>query len=155
MTANERSVQAHYRTAALLDRILAGLREAGKDPGAPTVDDLAPADEFHSLGRVATKDLAELAALKSGTRVLDVGSGLGGPARFLAVTYGCDVTGVDLMPEFCAVASELSRRTGLACQPAASRCAAAARHAPRARRATCDYCLNDGSRTGGHAAFRT
>ena len=111
MTADERSVQAHYRTAGLLDRILAGLREAGKDPGAPTVDDLAPADEFHSLGRVATKDLAELAALKPGTRVLDVGSGLGGPARFLAATYGCDVTGVDLMPEFCAVASELSRRT--------------------------------------------
>lgn len=114
MTAEERSVQAHYRTAGLLDRILAGLRAAGKDPEAPTVDDLAPADEFHSLGRVATKDLAELAAFKPGTRVLDVGSGLGGPARFLAVTYGCDVTGVDLMPEFCAVASELSRRTGLA-----------------------------------------
>lgn len=114
MTADERSVQAHYRTAGLLDRILAGLRAAGKDPEAPTVDDLAPADEFHSLGRVATKDLAELAAFKPGTRVLDLGSGLGGPARFLAVTYGCDVTGVDLMPEFCAVASELSRRTGLA-----------------------------------------
>lgn len=114
MTADERSVQAHYRTEGLLDRILAGLRAAGMDPEAPTVDDLAPADEFHSLGRVATKDLAELAAFKPGTRVLDVGSGLGGPARFLAVTYGCDVTGVDLMPEFCAVASELSRRTGLA-----------------------------------------
>jgi len=59
------------------------------------------------------RDLAQLAALKFGTRVLDVGSGLGGPARFLAATYGCDVTGLDLMPEFCAVASELSRRTGL------------------------------------------
>lgn len=113
MAANEQSVQAHYRSAGLLDRILAGLREAGKDPDAPTVDDLAPADEFHSLGRAATRDLAQLAALKFGTRVLDVGSGLGGPARFLAATYGCDVTGLDLMPEFCAVASELSRRTGL------------------------------------------
>lgn len=113
MTADERAVQEHYRTAGLLERILAGLREAGKDPAAPTVDDLAPADEFHSLGRVATKDLAELAAFKPGSRVLDVGSGLGGPARFLALTYGCDVTGVDLMPEFSAVATELSRRTGL------------------------------------------
>jgi SAM-dependent methyltransferase len=114
MTANDRSVQAHWRTAGLLDRILAGLCEAGKDPSAPTIDDLAPADEVHSMGRVATRDLAELAALKPGTRVLDVGSGLGGPARFLAATYGCDVTGIDLMPEFCAVASALSRRTGLA-----------------------------------------
>lgn len=113
MTADERSVQAHYRTEGLLDRILAGLRAAGMDPEAPTVDDLAPADEFHSLGRVATKDLAELAALKPGTRVLDVGSGLGGPARFLATTYSCDVTGIDLMPEFCTVATELSRLTRL------------------------------------------
>jgi SAM-dependent methyltransferase len=113
VAASEQSIQAHYRSAGLLDRILAGLRAAGKDPNAPTVDDLAPADEFHSLGRVATRDLAELADLKPGTRVLDVGSGLGGPARFLAATYGCDVTGLDLMPEFCAVDSELSRRTDL------------------------------------------
>jgi ubiquinone/menaquinone biosynthesis C-methylase UbiE len=110
---DELSVQSHYRAAGLLDRIVAGLREAGKDPSAPTVDDLAPADEFHSAGRAATKDLAALAALKPGTRVLDVGSGLGGPARFLAATYGCDVTGIDLMPEFCTVATELSRLTRL------------------------------------------
>lgn len=112
--ADERSVQAHYRAVGLLERIVAGLREAGKDPDAPTVDDLAPADEFHSAGRAATKDLAALAALKPGTRVLDVGSGLGGPARFLAATYRCDVTGIDLMPEFCTVANELSRMTRLA-----------------------------------------
>jgi SAM-dependent methyltransferase len=113
MVADERSVQAHYRAMGLLDRIVAGLREAGKDPGAPTVDDLAPADEFHSAGRHATKDLAALATLKPGTRVLDVGSGLGGPARFLAATYGCSVTGIDLISEFCAVANELSRLTRL------------------------------------------
>lgn len=113
MVADERSVQAHYRAVGLLDRIIAGLRDAGKDPDAVTIDDLAPADEFHSAGRHATKDLAALATLKPGTRVLDVGSGLGGPARFLAATYGCSVTGIDLMPEFCAVANELSRLTRL------------------------------------------
>ena len=110
----DRSIQTHYRSAGLIDRILAGLTAAGKNPESPTIEDLAPADEFHSLGRVATKELAELAALEPGTRVLDVGSGLGGPARYLAATCGCDVTGVDLMPEFCDVANELSRRTGLA-----------------------------------------
>ena len=113
MMADERSLQAHYRAAGLIDRIVAGLREAGKDPGAPTVGDLAPADEFHSGGRHATKDLAALATLKPETRVLDVGSGLGGPARFLAATYGCHVTGIDLMPEFCTAANELSRLTRL------------------------------------------
>jgi ubiquinone/menaquinone biosynthesis C-methylase UbiE len=110
---DERSVQDHYRRTALLDRILGGLRDAGKNPDAPTVEDLAPADEFHSLGRIATKELAAIAALAAGTRVLDVGSGLGGPARYLASSCGCDVTGIDLMPEFCEVANELSRRAGL------------------------------------------
>jgi SAM-dependent methyltransferase len=114
MTESVHSVQAHYRSAGLLERILAGLSGAGKNPESPTIEDLAPADEFHSLGRVATKELAELAAFEPGTRVLDVGSGLGGPARYLAATCGCDVTGIDLMPEFCEVASELSRRAGLA-----------------------------------------
>jgi len=106
--------QQHYRSDGLLERILAGLRAAGKNPEAPTVEDLAPADEFHSLGRAATRELAELAQIAPGTRLLDVGSGLGGPARYLASACGCDVTGIDLTPEFCEVANELSRRTGLA-----------------------------------------
>jgi ubiquinone/menaquinone biosynthesis C-methylase UbiE len=46
--------------------------------------------------------------------VLDVGSGLGGPARTLAQTYGCEVTGVDLTPSFCEAAAEMSRWVGLA-----------------------------------------
>jgi SAM-dependent methyltransferase len=70
-------------------------------------------DQFHTRGRAATRDLAELAAFAPGTRVLDVGSGLGGPARYLAAQCGCDVTGIELMPEFVAVAGELSRRAGL------------------------------------------
>src|SRR3972149_7980710 len=95
---DEHSVRARYRAVGLLDRIVAGLREAGKAPGAPTVDDLAPADEFHSAGRHATKDLAALAALKPGSRVLDVGSGLGGPARVLAPPHRSECTGHGLTP---------------------------------------------------------
>jgi SAM-dependent methyltransferase len=110
--ANE--IRSHYQQSGLLERILAGLKTLGKDLDRLTHEDLAPADEFHSQGRVATRSLAELAQIPRGSRVLDVGSGLGGPARFLAATYDCDVTGVDLTPEFCAVANELSRMTGLA-----------------------------------------
>jgi len=100
MAFDKESIEKHYGSEGLLERILAGLQAAGKNPDAPSPEDLAPADEFHSLGRVATRDLAEFAALKPGTRVLDVGSGLGGPARLLASEYGCDVTGVDLMSDF-------------------------------------------------------
>ena len=103
----------HYEQGGLLQRILEGLKALGKDLDVLTHEDLAPADEFHSAGRSATRALAELARIPQGSRVLDVGSGLGGPARYLAATLGCDVTGIDLTPDFCAVANALSRMTRL------------------------------------------
>ena len=114
MDATKEEIQRHYRPSDLLERILAGLKNLGKDLERLTHEDLAPADEFHSQGRTATRALAELAQIPPGSRVLDVGSGLGGPARYLAAAYGCDVTGIDLTPEFCVVANELSRLAGLA-----------------------------------------
>lgn len=76
--------------------------------------DLAPVDEFHIRGRVASLEIVEALRLNPDSHVLDLGSGLGGPARTLAEQTGCMVTGVDLTPEFCEVATALSRRTGLA-----------------------------------------
>ena len=114
MSGSSEEMLRHYEQGGLLPRILAGLKVLGKDLNSLTHEDLAPADEFHSAGRSATRALADLAQIPSGSRVLDVGSGLGGPARYLAATRGCDVAGIDLTPEFCAVANELSRLTGLA-----------------------------------------
>jgi SAM-dependent methyltransferase len=109
-------IPAHYTRGGLLDAILGALAAAGKDPEHPGPDDLVPVEEFHTLGRPATLALAEAAGLREGERVLDAGSGVGGPARTLAGTFGCTVTGVDATPELCEVAAELDRRTGLAGQ---------------------------------------
>ena len=109
-------VERHYGRGGLLDRILAALKEAGKDIDHLTIDDLAPIDELHSRRRQATKDLASMLAPKPGERVLDIGSGLGGPARYLAKVCGCRVTGIDLTAEFVATAADLTRRAGLAGQ---------------------------------------
>jgi len=109
-------VARHYGRGGLLERILTALTEAGLDIDHLTIDDLAPVDEFHSRRRVATVELARLLAPTASDHVIDIGSGIGGPARYLAATYGCKVTGVDLTPEFVAVAIELTRRTGLAQQ---------------------------------------
>ena len=96
-----RSLNHHYGRAGIGEAILSGLRAAGKDLDALTPEDLAPADQFHTRGREATLELARLAGLERGMRVLDVGGGLCGPARTLATEIGCHVTVVDLTEEFC------------------------------------------------------
>jgi SAM-dependent methyltransferase len=112
--ANCRSpVEEHYTSQDLGQVILAALKVAGKDPDHLTPDDLAPVDEFHGGQRPATIRLAELVGFTGTERVLDVGSGLGGPSRYLAWRYGCRVSGVDLTAEFCRVAEMLTRLTGL------------------------------------------
>jgi sarcosine/dimethylglycine N-methyltransferase len=77
-----------------------------------TPQQLAAVDQFHTRGLAATDELAKLAEITAGLSVLDVGSGVGGPARFLAATYGCRVTGIDLSEEFVEAARYLTARTG-------------------------------------------
>lgn len=114
MTETASPVAAHYTSGDLAERILDRLAAAGKDLEALTLEDLAPVDEFHVRGRLATAELAALGGLAAEDRVLDVGCGIGGPSRYLAATRGCRVTGIDLTQEFCDVATMLAARTGLA-----------------------------------------
>jgi SAM-dependent methyltransferase len=106
-------VETHYTTPDLGKTILAALQAAGKDIDHLTPDDLAPVDEFHGGQRPATVRLAELVGFTGTEQVLDVGSGLGGPSRYLAWRYGCRVSGLDLTAEFVRVAEMLTRVTGL------------------------------------------
>jgi SAM-dependent methyltransferase len=106
-------VGRHYGRERILDSILMSLRNAGKDLAHLIPEDLAPVDEFHIRGREATVELAGRASLKPGSRVLDVGCGLGGPARYLAAEYQCQVTGIDLTQEYVDVANALAEMVGL------------------------------------------
>ena len=106
-------VEDHYTSGDLAAAILAALQGMGKDIDHLTPDDLAPVDEFHGGQRPATIRLAELLGLCGSEHVLDVGSGLGGPARFLAWRYGVRVSGVDLTEEFVRIAEMLAWRTRL------------------------------------------
>ena len=107
------SLNKHYGRTGLGEAILAALRGAGKDLDTIVADDLSPVVEFHIGGQAATLELAQLAGTGEGMRVLDVGSGLGGPARTLAQHYRCRVTGLDLTEEFCNVATMLTELTGM------------------------------------------
>lgn len=106
-------VAAHYSPDDLDARIETALHAAGKDLDALTPDDLAPFDQLHTGGKAATLALARLADLHPGTTVLDVGGGLGGPARSLAAAFGCQVTVLDLSEPFCRAGARLTARLGL------------------------------------------
>lgn len=97
-----------------LPLVLDALAETGRDRDSIEIDDLAGIDEFHALGRPATMALAELAGVGPGVEVVDVGAGLGGPARFLAARLGASVTAVEPVERFRDACAELNRRAGLA-----------------------------------------
>ncbi|HEY8291267.1 MAG TPA: methyltransferase domain-containing protein [Thermomicrobiales bacterium] len=106
-------VSAHYTAGDLGERLLAALQATGKNLDALTLDDLTPIDQFHLGGKSATLRLIARAGFRPGMHLLDIGGGLGGPARTLATEAGCTVTVLDLSEEFCRVGAMLTARTGL------------------------------------------
>ena len=108
-----RAIASHYTSGDLLARLEARLREDGFDPARPTAEALAPYDHFHGRGLEATEDMAGMLQVAETDHVLDIGSGLGGPARYVAARFGCRVSGIDLTAEFCDVARHLTALLGL------------------------------------------
>ena len=112
--AEAEQVSRHYSSGGLLERLRAALAAEGIDRDHPTVEQLAPFDHFHGRGLEATQDAANLVTPTAADHILDVGSGIGGPARYFAQRFGCRVTGIDLTTEFCEVARVLTGAVGLA-----------------------------------------
>ena len=110
----EDAVALHYTRGNLAERICEALERAGKRPERLQADDLAALDQFHIGGHASTLDLAKLAGIREGWMVLDVGGGIGGPARTLAKAMRCQVTVLELTPEFVDVGAMLSERMDLA-----------------------------------------
>jgi MPBQ/MSBQ methyltransferase len=107
-------VKEHYAVGDLAPIILRALADHGVDLDHLTVDDLAPVDELHAGGLPATQEVLRRLGLRQSQRLLDVGSGLGGPSRLAASSAPVTVTGVDLTPEFVDTARVLTERVGLA-----------------------------------------
>jgi SAM-dependent methyltransferase len=108
-----KKIDQHYAVKGILDSILRALTGMGKDPNRLNPEDLAPVDQFHIGGREATMELAALAGLGPGCRVLDVGCGLGGSVRYLADEHDCRATGLDSTREYVEAAKALTGMVGL------------------------------------------
>jgi SAM-dependent methyltransferase len=106
-------INSQYGQSNLIGRIYKALAGVGKDLENLSLDDLAEFDQLHGGQRAGTRALANLVGLQPGMSVLDIGSGLGGPARTLASEYGCQVVGIDLTDEYVEAATALSDKVRL------------------------------------------
>jgi sarcosine/dimethylglycine N-methyltransferase len=106
-------IQTQYSTGASRQAIEQALVAAGKDLGHLRPEDLALLEDFHTMGRIATAQLADLAGITPQDEVLDAGSGIGGTARYLAGRSRCHVVAVDLTEEYCQTARWLNQLAGL------------------------------------------
>src|SRR6184192_1265920 len=95
----DREVSRHYGGGSLLSRLNEALAEDGIDPDHPSMEALAPYDHLHGRGLEATMEVANLVRATASDHLLDIGSGIGGPARYFANRFGCRVTGIDLTPD--------------------------------------------------------
>ncbi|MFE3192588.1 class I SAM-dependent methyltransferase [Nocardia sp. NPDC059240] len=110
---NDLSLDSPYSSGTSRLDIDKALRNAGRDPDRLQLADLTLVEDFHTMGRIATGALVELTGLTAHSRVLDAGSGIGGTARFIADTYRCRVTSVDLTEDYCETARWLNAAVGL------------------------------------------
>ena len=94
------SIGDHWNVTGVYDVIVAALEESGKSLDSLTLEDMAPVDHFHARGFPSTVELADELPVKPGDHVVDLGCGLGGPARYMAQRFGCTVTGIDLTESF-------------------------------------------------------
>jgi len=111
MTDGLDGVRNHYRATGLTERLKTALAVFGPEDQQLAPQQLGAVDQFHTRGLAATAELATLVGITAGMSVLDIGSGVGGPARFLAAVHGCRVTGVDLSEPFVNAARYLTERT--------------------------------------------
>lgn len=113
MSVENTTVADHWASTDVYGRITAALEEAGKPLNALTIEDLAPVDQFHARGFPATIELGDFLPVAAGDHLVDIGCGLGGPARYFAKRFGCRVSGIDLTGPFVDAGRRLTDLLGM------------------------------------------
>lgn len=107
------AIADHWGKGDIYALIVAALRKMSKPLEGLTIEDLAPVDHFHARGFPATVELADRLPVRPGQHLLDIGCGLGGPARYFARRFQCQVTGLDITPPFVEAGNKLTKLVGM------------------------------------------
>lgn len=107
------NIAEHWGQGDVYGRIIDAMQAAGISPDTVTVEQLAAVDHFHARGFLATVELADRLPIKQGMHLVDIGCGIGGPARYIAKRFACTVRGVDITPAFVEAANKLSALVGM------------------------------------------
>jgi SAM-dependent methyltransferase len=105
---NARAIADHWAKGDVYGLIVSALNKMSKPLDGLTVEDLAPVDHFHARGLAATVELADRLPIEAGQRIVDIGCGLGGPARYMAQRFQCHVSGVDITGPFVDAGNKLT-----------------------------------------------
>lgn len=103
----------HWGKGDIYSLIVSALNKMSKPLDILTLEDLAPVDHFHARGLSATVELADRLPIKAGQHILDIGCGLGGPARYMANRFYCKVSGLDITLPFVEAANKLTELLGM------------------------------------------
>ncbi len=107
------NIADHWGRGDVYGRIIDAMQAVGISPDTVTVEQLAPVDHFHARGFPATVELADKLSITEGQHLVDIGCGIGGPARYIAKRFGCTVSGVDITPAFVEAANKLNALVGM------------------------------------------
>ncbi len=110
---DSQSIADHWGKGDVYSLVIEAMRRAGINPETVTLEQLAPVDHFHARGFPATVELADALPVKAGQRLVDIGSGLGGPARYLAKRFNCHVDGIDITAPFVDAGNKLTALVGM------------------------------------------
>lgn len=105
---NEKAIAEHWGRGDVYALIVSALAKMSKSLDNLTVEDLAPVDHFHARGLPATVELADRLPIRAGQHIVDIGCGLGGPARYIAKRFQCKVSGVDITQPYVEAANRLT-----------------------------------------------
>ncbi len=110
---NSKSIENFWTRGDIFTRVHQAMTEAGLINKELNIEDLFPIDQYHARGIAATIDLGKRMPISKNQKILDIGCGLGGPARYYAKEFKCFITGIDITPSFIEIGNEFNKLTSM------------------------------------------